>query len=76
MTKELCCYSDYHIMSWNEMQIGTIYYHINAHYFAIKTGKQSYFDITNNRSSKRGKLLQGAGDYKNFIKCSYNVEVI
>lgn len=36
MTKELCCYSDYHIMSWNEMQIGTIYYHINAHYLLSK----------------------------------------
>ena len=67
--------SDNHLMSWNEMRIGTIYYHIHLDYFAIKTGNQSYFDITNNRASKRSKLLQDGGDYKNFIECSYNIQI-
>ena len=67
--------SDNHRVSWNEMHIGTIYYHIHSHYYAIKTGNQSYFDITNNRASKRSKLLKDGGDYKNFIECSYRIQI-
>ena len=72
-----CLYfnSDNHLVSWNEMQIGTIYYHLYSHYYAIKTGNQSYFDITNNRASKRSKLLQDGGNYKNFIECSYRIQI-
>ena len=72
-----CLYfnSDNHIVSWNEMQIGTIYYHLNAHYYAIKTGTQSFFNITNNKASKRGTLLKDAGDYKNFVECSYRIQI-
>ncbi len=75
--KSLYFTSDYHLMSWNEMRIGTIYYHIHAHYFAIKTGYQSFFDITNNRASRRSQLLQDGkgGDYKNFIECTYRMHV-
>lgn len=74
---ELFFNSDNHIMSWNEMRIGTIYYHIHAQYFAIKTGYQSFFDITNNRASKRSQLLQdGEGNnYKNYIECTYRIHV-
>lgn len=72
-----CMYfnSDNHLVSWNEMKIGTIYYHIHADYYAIKTGYQSYFDITNNRSSRRSVLIKEGGDYKNFIECSYHIKI-
>ena len=73
-----CMYynSDNHLVSWNEMQIGTIYYHIHSHYYAIKTGNQSFFDLTHNRASKRSKLLQegNGGNFKNFVECAYRIQ--
>lgn len=72
-----CMYfnSDNQHISWNEMRIGTIFYQIYANYYGIKTGNQSYFDITNNRASIRSKLIQEGGDYKNFIECSYRIQI-
>lgn len=71
-----CLYfnSDNHLVTWNEMKIGTIYYHIHCHYYAIKTGNHTYFDITDKHNSRRSKLLQDGGDYKNFIECSYRIQ--
>ena len=67
--------SDNHLMSWNEMRIGTIYYHIHLDEYCIKTGNQSYFSISENHQSHRSKLLQEGGDYKNFIECSYQIQI-
>ena len=74
-TERIYFNSDNHLMSWNEMHIGTIYYHIHLDDYCIKTGNQSYFSISNNHQSHRSKLLQEGGDYKNFIECSYQIQI-
>ena len=71
-----CLYfnGDNHLVSWNEMKIGTIFYHIHVHYYGIKTGNQTYFNISDSHRSYRSKLLKDGGDYKNFIECSYRIQ--
>ena len=68
--------SDYELLTWNELRIGDLYYHIHCKEFMLKTGAHSYFNISEHTYHTVSKLLQTGDDkYKNFIRCSFILSV-
>ena len=66
------------LLSWNQLDIGDIYYHIHNHTIAVKTGSKSFFNFTDKAYHHWPKYLNESHDkeaYKNFIRCSYALEV-
>ena len=68
--------SNYELLTWNELRIGDLYFHIHSKDFNIKTGNHSYFNISEHTYHTVSKLLQEGDDkYKNFIRCSFVLSV-
>lgn len=74
--EKLSYQSNYDLLTWNELRIGDLYLHIHSHDFMLKTGKHSYFNISDHTNHYIPKYLQeGDNKYKNFIRCSYVLSV-
>ena len=66
------------IVTWNQLDIGDIYYHRHTHAIAVKTSSNSFFNFTdksNHHWNKDLRELHANGGYKNFIRCGYALEV-
>ena len=61
-------------LTWEEIPIGMICYHIWSKDFRIKTGKKSYFSFDEHQYHTLGKLLtEHPTDKRNFIPCNYEM---
>lgn len=60
--EKLSYHSDCDLLTWNELRIGDLYFHIHSHKFYIKTGRHSYFNISDHTNHLVPKLLQEADD--------------
>ena len=74
--QKLISHSDYNLLTWNELRIGDIYYHVHSEDFNIKTGNNSYFDISDHEFHTWPKLLQESHDKNHcFIRASYEMGI-
>lgn len=48
------------ILSWDELKIGDVYYHIFLKSVGMKTSKNSYISFSDHKYHTRSKLLQGS----------------
>ena len=65
------------IVTWNQLDIGDIYYHRHTHDIGVKTGANTFYYFTDKSYHHWPRYLIEAHkeEYKNFIRCSYALEV-
>ncbi len=49
-----------HYLSWDELKIGDVYYHMYTKKVNMKTSKNSYVSFSDKKYHTRSKLLQGS----------------
>lgn len=49
-----------HCLSWDELKIGDVYYHMCTKKVNMKTSKNSYVSFSDKKYHTRSKLLQGS----------------
>ena len=66
------------LVSWNQLDIGDVYYHIHTHAIGVKTSTNSFYYFSDKSNHHWPKYLtesHAKDGYKNFIRCSYTMEV-
>ena len=66
------------LVSWLQLDIGDVYYHIHTHQSGVKTGSNSFYYFTDKSYHRWPKYLREShvsAGYKNFIRCRYALEV-
>lgn len=62
-------------LSWDELKIGDVFYHIHTKDVCIKTSGKAYFTINDRTYHTRSKLLSDGGHYKNYLQVACKIEV-
>ena len=64
-------------LSWDELEIGCVFYHRHTHDICIKTSSKAYFCFNDKGYHTRSRLLSDAVQYKNYyqVKCKIEIEL-
>lgn len=67
----------FELVSWNDLDIGDIFYHVWLHKTGLKLSKNYFYYFDDKSFSHWSKLNQEGHKkgYKNFMRCTYTLEV-
>lgn len=65
------------LMSWTQLDVGDIFYHVWVHKIGVKLSKNSFYYFNDKSLHHWAKPSQEGHKkgYKNFIRCNYTLEV-